>query len=94
MVLWKEKCRVKKCDWKAELDRYLTYQRADILEGCGSTSRKSADEKVNREYKKYQDHHHEITNVDEDYFKALSRDIKRLREKMSENRSRKLNSRL
>lgn len=30
-------------DWKVELDRYLTYQRADILQGRGTVSRKSAD---------------------------------------------------
>ncbi|MDR1272271.1 MAG: virulence RhuM family protein [Clostridiales Family XIII bacterium] len=65
-------------DWKAELDRYLTYQRADILEGRGSVSRKSADEKANREYEKYQTTHHEITSVDEDYFKTLTQDFKRL----------------
>jgi hypothetical protein len=65
-------------DWKAELDRYLTYQRADILEDKGVVSRKNADEKADREYAKYQAEHHEITAVDEDYFRALSRDIKRL----------------
>ncbi len=65
-------------DWKAELDRYLAYQRADILEGRGTVSRKSADNKVDKEYEKYQAEHHEITSVDEDYFKALTNDIKRL----------------
>jgi hypothetical protein len=65
-------------DWKAELDRYLTYQRADILEGRGAVSRRSADEKANREYAKYQTSHHEITRVDEDYFKALSQEVKGL----------------
>jgi hypothetical protein len=65
-------------DWKAELNRYLTYQRADILEGHGMVSRKSANGKVDREYKKHQIEHREIAAVDEDYFKALSADIKRL----------------
>jgi hypothetical protein len=65
-------------DWKAELDRYLAYQRADILQNRGSVSRQTADEKIEREYGKYRAKHHEITAVDEDYFKALSRDIKRL----------------
>lgn len=65
-------------DWKAELDRFLTYQRADILEGKGTISRKAADEKVDSEYAKYQEANHEVTAVDEDYFKALNKDIKRL----------------
>jgi hypothetical protein len=65
-------------DWKAELDRYLAYQRADILNGRGTVSRKSVEEKVDEEYQKYQGCHHEITAVDEDYFRALTGDIKRL----------------
>jgi hypothetical protein len=65
-------------DWKEELDRYLTYQRADVLEARGTISRKSADDKVDKEYEKYQLEHHEITVVDEDYFNALTDDIKRL----------------
>ncbi|MGX7198186.1 RhuM family protein [Enterococcus olivae] len=66
-------------DWKSELDRYLAYQRADILEGRGTVSRKNANKKVDDEYKKYQESNHEITKVDEDYFKALSQDIQRLK---------------
>lgn len=66
-------------DWKSELDRYLAYQRADILEGRGTVSRKNANKKVGDEYKKYQGSNHEITKVDEDYFKALSQDIQRLK---------------
>ncbi|KRL08122.1 RhuM family protein [Liquorilactobacillus hordei] len=66
-------------DWKAELDRYLNYQRADILEGKGTISRKNANIKVDREYEKYQEKHHEIARVDEDYFKALSSNMKRLK---------------
>ncbi|AYW44487.1 RhuM family protein [Tetragenococcus koreensis] len=66
-------------DWKEELDRYLTYQRADILEGRGSVSRRSANDKIDKEYEKYQIEHHEITKVDEDYFKALTNDIKHLK---------------
>lgn len=65
-------------DWKSELNRYLTYQRADILRGKGIVSRKNAEEKINKEYAKYQESNHEITKVDDDYFKALTRDIKRL----------------
>jgi hypothetical protein len=65
-------------DWKAELHRYLTYQHAEILEDKGTVSRKNADAKVDKEYKEYQKNHHEITNVDNDYFKALSQDIKYL----------------
>jgi len=65
-------------DWKAELDRYLAYQRADILTGKGKISRESADEKVDREYKKYLAHNPEIAPVDKDYFRALSREVKRL----------------
>lgn len=65
-------------DWQAELDRYLTYQRADVLQNRGQISRKNADIKIDDEYQKYQDNHHEITGVDEDYFKALSDDIKTL----------------
>jgi len=65
-------------DWKAELDRYLVYQRADILEGRGAVARRSADAKVDEEYKKYQETHHEITSVDEDYFKALTDSVNRL----------------
>lgn len=68
-------------DWKTELDRFLDYQRADILQGKGTVSRKSADARIDDEYRKYQDQHHEITKVDEDYFRALTKDIKQLKEK-------------
>lgn len=68
-------------DWKTELDRFLDYQRADILQGKGTVSRKSADARIDDEYRKYQDQHHEITKVDEDYFRALTKDVKRLKEK-------------
>jgi len=71
-------------DWKAELDRYLAFQRADILEGKGKISRKSANEKIEREYRQYQDNYHEIAKVDKDYYKALSQDIKRLEGKKNE----------
>ena len=71
-------------DWKAELDRYLAFQRADILEGKGKISRKSANEKIEREYRQYQDNYHEIAKVDKDYYKALSQDIKRLQGKKNE----------
>jgi hypothetical protein len=62
-------------DWKKELDRYLTYQRADILTGNGTISRKSANDRAEDEYKKYQTTHHESAVVDDDYFKALCEDI-------------------
>ena len=65
-------------DWKEELDRYLRYQRAEILQGKGLVSRKSADDKAKKEYEKYQATHHEITRVDEDYFHALTGEINRL----------------
>ncbi|MGO2243675.1 MAG: RhuM family protein [Pseudolactococcus laudensis] len=66
-------------DWRSELDRYLAYQRADILEGRGKVSRKSADGKVDQVYENYQIEYHEVTSVDKDYFNALSDDIKRLK---------------
>lgn len=65
-------------DWKAELDRYLTYQRADILKDKGSVSRKAADSKVNSEYEKFKKTNHEITQVDEDYFRALNQNAANL----------------
>ncbi len=65
-------------DWKAELDRYLTYQRADILKDKGSVSRKAADSKVNSEYEKFKKTNHEITQVDEDYFRALNQNAAKL----------------
>ncbi|MEX0381281.1 RhuM family protein [Leuconostoc sp. MS02] len=71
-------------DWQEEVDRYLTYQRADILKNRGNISRKNADTKVDHEYQKYQDTHHEITSVDDDYFKALSDDIKTLGDKKND----------
>lgn len=64
--------------WKAELDRSLACQRADIPEGKGAASRKSADEKADREYAEYQGAHHEAAAVDKDYFRALSRGAKRV----------------
>jgi hypothetical protein len=67
-------------DWKAELDRYLTYQRADVLQGRGSVSRPNVDGKVDVEYERFQAAHHEVAGVDEDYFKALSQNVKRLGE--------------
>jgi hypothetical protein len=66
-------------DWKAELNRYLSYQRADILQGNGKISRKSANNKVDDEYGKYQEKNHEITKVDEDYFNSLSSNLKNLK---------------
>ncbi|MDR2976294.1 MAG: virulence RhuM family protein [Streptococcaceae bacterium] len=69
-------------DWKEELDRYLTYQRADILKGKGSMSRKAADNKVDLEYKQYQEERPEIAQVDEDYFRTLSSGLKKLKDKI------------
>lgn len=66
-------------DWKVELDRYLSYQRADVLQGKGMISRRNVNIKVDKEYEKYQEKHHEITKVDEDYFKSLSSDVKHLK---------------
>ena len=71
-------------DWKAELERYLTYQRADILQGKGKISRKFANKKIDVEYQKYQEVKPEIAQVDEDYFKALTSDLKLMRGEVSE----------
>jgi hypothetical protein len=68
-------------DWKTELERYLTYQRADILQGKGKISRKSAEEKIDKEYQKYQEVKPEIAQVDEDYFRVLKGEVKRLKGK-------------
>lgn len=65
-------------DWKAELERYLTYQRADILQGKGKISRKSAEVKIDVEYQKYQELKPEVAQVDEDYFRVLEGELKRL----------------
>lgn len=67
-------------DWKLELNRYLSYQRADILQGRGSVSRNMANSKVDSEYEKYKKVHHEITQVDKDYFKALTQEINQIKE--------------
>ena len=71
-------------DWKSELDRYLTFQRADVLEGRGSVSRKSANDKIDQEYRKYQSLVPEISQVDQDYFKALKKDVKNVKEQKKE----------
>lgn len=67
-------------DWQAEIDRYLDYQRADILKNKGAVSRQTANLKVDQAYEHYQKNHHEVTQVDEDYFKALKNEIHQLKE--------------
>lgn len=59
-------------DWKNELDRYLDFQRVEILQNKGKISRDAANKKVNDEFKKYKDINQEIRKVDTDYFNALS----------------------
>ena len=66
-------------DWKIELDRYLTYQRADILQDKRKISRVSANNKIDVEYQKYQELNHEVTTVDKDYFRVLEQELKRLK---------------
>lgn len=68
-------------DWQAELDRYLTFQRADILQGKGSISRANADKKAEVEYQKYQQNHIEISQVQKDYFNALNSNLKTMGKK-------------
>ena len=65
-------------DWKAELDRYLGYQRADILQGKGRISRQQAEQKISSEYTAWQQTHHEITRADHDFVKALSHNAKQI----------------
>jgi hypothetical protein len=67
-------------DWEAELNRYLEFQRAEILEGNGKISRELADRKVDEEYDKYKLQNHEITEVDKAFFEALKDDAKKVRE--------------
>lgn len=59
-------------DWKSELDRYLEFQRVDILQNKGKVSRNAANEKVDTELKRYRELNQEIHQVDTDYFNALS----------------------
>lgn len=66
-------------DWKNELERYLTYQRADILKGKGKISRETANSKVDSEYEMFKKENHEITQVDMDYFEALNQGVKRIK---------------
>lgn len=68
-------------DWQAELDRYLTFQRADILQGKGSISRVNADKKAEIEYQKYQQNYIEISQVQKDYFNALNGNLKTISKK-------------
>ncbi len=65
-------------DWASELNRYLEFQRADILEGHGTISRESANQKADEEYEKYKSGNHEITEVDKAFFEALKGDAKKL----------------
>lgn len=66
-------------DWQTELNRYLEFQRAEILEGYGKISRKLADQKADEEYEKYKAENHEITAVDQAFFEALKDDVKKLK---------------
>lgn len=66
-----------------ELDEkvVVNYQLMTTQHGAikGKISRKSANEKVDNEFKKYQDKHHEVTRVDKDYFDALTKNVKQLK---------------
>ncbi|WP_165006506.1 RhuM family protein [Neisseria yangbaofengii] len=65
-------------DWQAELDRYLTFQRADILQDKGKISRETAEAKADAEYQKYRQSHTLISKVQTDYFNALNHQLKTL----------------
>lgn len=60
-------------DWKSELDRYLDFQRVDILQDKGKISRDAANKKVDDELKKYKALNKEVKQVDTDYFNALNK---------------------
>ena len=60
-------------DWKSELDRYLDFQRVDILQDKGKISRDAANKKVDDELKKYRSLNKEVKQVDTDYFNALNK---------------------
>lgn len=59
-------------DWKNELDRYLEFQRVDILQDKGKISRDAANKKVDAELKRYRELTQEIHPVDTHFFNALS----------------------
>ena len=65
-------------DWKEELDRYLTYQRADVLVGNGKVSRKSAEQKIETEVEKFNNENVLIESVDRDFVEVLSKNVKKL----------------
>lgn len=63
-------------DWKSELDRYLDFQRVDILQNKGKVSRDTVNRKIDTELKQYRELNQEIHQVDTDYFNALSNQAK------------------
>ena len=65
-------------DWKEELDRYLTYQRADILKGKGNVSRKTAEGKIKNELEKYLEQNIPVETVDRDFVEVLNKKVKEI----------------
>ncbi|HCM89312.1 MULTISPECIES: RhuM family protein [Vagococcus] len=68
-----QKIKMTMNDWKSELDRYLDFQRVDILQDKGKISRDAANKKVDDELKKYKALNKEVKQVDTDYFNALNK---------------------
>jgi len=65
-------------NWKEELDRYLTYQRADILEGKGEISRKTAENKIQDELEKYLKKNTLTERIDRDFVEVLNQKAKKI----------------
>jgi len=72
-------------DWQNELDRYLTYQRADILQSKGQVSREQANQKVEDEYEKFKQENHEVTLVDQAFFQALEQQAQKMKKQSRKN---------
>ena len=66
-------------DWREELDRYLTYQRADVLVGNGKIKREKAESKIDEEIEKYNQNNVLIESVDRDFVEVLSDKVKKLK---------------
>ena len=66
-------------DWKEELNRYLTYQRAEILEGKGKITRKTAEQKIESELSKNRIASPIIETVDRDFVEVLSKKAKEMK---------------
>ncbi|WP_037585204.1 RhuM family protein [Stenoxybacter acetivorans] len=68
-------------DWIAEVDRFLSYQREEILNHKGTVSRAQVEQKIEQEYLKYRAQHPDISAVEQDYAQAMKKVLQEVKTK-------------